>query len=164
MILSYMLTENGHLKHHQTITLGGNVLDVGIGPALWEIVVSIDTIHTPGSIKTLRTEDIPPAEAFETFELFSSLSSETNGSSSQKQVVDRPDLNWERTSLAMLLNSASLSCQRIAVASSTSSREGGPYSTLAENLYGLENLRKKRGPNAVEAEEENVEETAPAEA
>ena len=79
ILLSYSLTDEGKLKHHQTIVVGGNVLDVSVGPSLWQVVVSIDTVHKPGSMKNIRLEEMSHTDYFDTFELFSDLPNDDNG-------------------------------------------------------------------------------------
>jgi hypothetical protein len=156
ILLSYSIGAEGHLKHHQTITLAGNVLDVCVGPALWQIVVSIDTIHKPGSMKVFHPEEHPKSECFETFELYSDFC----GPAKDDQAVDaaETDLRWEPTSLAMLLNGAASQCQRgdVILDAFSKDRTKSAFSNVGELLYGLENLRKKRGQAAVEAEEEEA--------
>ncbi|KIW76600.1 hypothetical protein Z517_09044 [Fonsecaea pedrosoi CBS 271.37] len=157
MLLSYSINQDGHLKHHQTLTLGGNVLDVTVGPAMWAIVVSIDTIHKPGSIQVLRPEETPAAEAFETFELFSNLPIDdisTNNNLLGDFNGSEAELRWETSSLAMLLNSSARDCGRGTLPSDGRAKDKGAYSAAGEMLYGLENLRKKRGQAEADAEEE----------
>lgn len=161
ILLSYKLNNHGKLRHHQTLTLAGNILDVGIGPALWEIVVSIDTVHRPGSVKTLRPEETPASEMFETFELSSNLS-DANGSSGRLEGHD--DLRWDRSSLAMLLNNTASVVERVEISVEAPPQSKGTYSALGEMLYGLENLRKKRGLEMGNADEEEPLEEAIAEA
>jgi hypothetical protein len=134
---------------------------VGIGPALWEIVVSIDTVHRPGSVKTLRPEEIPALEMFETFEL-SSNQSDANGSTGRGEANN--ELRWDRSSLAMLLNDAASVTERVEISAEAPPQSRGTYSTLGEMLYGLENLRKKRGQETADADEEEPLEQAIAEA
>jgi hypothetical protein len=140
-------------------------LDVAVGPALWDIVVSIDSVHKPGSMKEIRPDETPATEVFETYELFSNLSGDANGSSQPAEdptTTDACQLRWERSSLAVVLNnSVSHSCEEVAVPLENSSRDKNAYSVLGESLYGLENLRKKRGQNAAEAEDEENEDEAP---
>lgn len=161
ILLSYKLNEHGKLLHHQTLTLAGNILDVGIGPALWEIVVSIDTVHRPGSVKTLRPEETPASEMFETFELSSNLA-DASGSTGRLGAHD--ELRWDRSSLAMLLNDAGSVLERIEISAEAPPPSRGAYSTPGEMLYGLENLRKKRGQETADADEEEPLEEAIAEA
>ncbi|EXJ81587.1 hypothetical protein A1O1_07651 [Capronia coronata CBS 617.96] len=156
ILLSYVLSEQGQLRHHHTLTLAGNVLDVGIGPALWDIVVSIDTVHKPGSVRVIRPEETPATEAFETFELFSNISNDQNGSSEIENLVDGPELRWEKTSLAMLLNDSALHCEIPDAPVEQPSKAENTYSVLGETLYGLENVRKKRGLHVQEDDAEDL--------
>ncbi|EXJ82435.1 hypothetical protein A1O3_06248 [Capronia epimyces CBS 606.96] len=155
LLLSYGLTEEGRLRHHQSLTLGGNVLDVGIGPALWDIVVSIDTVHKPGSMRVIRPAETAETEVFETFELFSDHPSHENGVS-EFEKVDGVDLRWEKTSLAILLNEAALHGEMADVPTEGPSKAQTTYSALGESIYGLENLRKKRDSQAQEDEAEEI--------
>lgn len=130
-------------------------MDVGIGPALWDIVVSIDTVHRPGSVKTHRPEETPALELFETFELFSNLD-DTNGSTGQLE--NHTELRWERSSYAQLLNSAAAVVERIKIATESPPQPKGVYGSAGEMLYGLENLRKKAHGEANADGEEPLEE------
>lgn len=161
ILLSYHLSEKGRLKHHQTLTLAGNVLDVSIGPALWDIVVSIDTVHKPGSVRVIRPEETPATEAFETLELFSNLSGEQSGPNETEPGVGEPELRWEKTSLAMLLNEAASNSKTSEAPSEAPPKSRGTYSALGENIYGLENLRKKRGSHGQEDEAEDIGDEIP---
>ncbi|OCT48234.1 tRNA (guanine-N(7)-)-methyltransferase non-catalytic subunit TRM82 [Cladophialophora carrionii] len=163
------LTDEGRLKHHQTLTVGGNVLDVGVGPALWEIIVSIDTIHKPGSMKVLHPEEVPKTDHFETFGLFSNLPDDISVENSQAEVSLEAELRWERSSLAMLLNNTAATVERGNLPSEPTPQKDknkSNFSPAGEILYGLENLRKKRGQAAVEAEQEEAgeEESVPPDA
>jgi len=140
------------------------VLDVTIGPALWGIVVSIDTIHKPGSIQVLRPEETPAGDAFETFELFSNVSTTESSPGNQLESAPEADLRWETSSLAMLLNTSALDCGRGTLPSEGRAKDKGAYSAAGEMLYGLENLRKKRGQAGAEADEEEGGEGIPADA
>src|ERR1700742_4693591 len=104
--------DTGQLKHHQTLKLAGNVLDVGNGPALWEIVVSIDTVHKPGSVKDLRPEEVPKTDYFETFQLFSDLPEDASVGGMPDEGSAEADFRWESSSLSILLNSAASACQK----------------------------------------------------
>ncbi|KAI1612624.1 hypothetical protein EDD37DRAFT_625328 [Exophiala viscosa] len=160
MLLSYSLTDQGELQHHQTLQLGGNALDVTIGPALWEAVVSIDTVHKPGSMRDVGSEEVPTSDFFETFELFSNISKDADGTDQPVELPDGRELRWERSSLAMLLNGAITVSDNVDLPSEDGLKGKGTYSVLGEQLYGLENLRKKRGEQGIEAEEE-VEDGTP---
>lgn len=161
LLLSYNLTNEGKLQHHQTIELGGNALDVAVGPALWEIVVSIDTVHKPGSVKEIKPEATPKSDFFETFSLFSNRAEDANGTAPADEQPG-PELRWERSSLAVLLNNAVPIFEKLDLPQEDDSKGKGTCSTIGEQLYGLENLRKRRGEQAVDAEEEGIGEALPA--
>ncbi|KAK7887548.1 tRNA (guanine-N(7)-)-methyltransferase non-catalytic subunit trm82 [Exophiala xenobiotica] len=161
ILLSYSLADQGQLRHHQTVVLGGNALDVAIGPALWEIVVSVDTVHKPGSVKDVRPEATPESSFFETFELFSDASEATNGEA-QPQEGRESALRWERSSLAMLLNNAVPGIESVELAQGDPSHSNSTNSALGEQLYSLENLRKRKGQPALDAVDEDPEESTPA--
>ena len=154
------MSEAGKLLHHQDLTLAGNVLDIGIGPALWDIVVSIDTVHRPTSMRILRPEEVPISAAFESFSLFSNLSRDNGASETQTGAAGQQDLRWEPSSLAILLNEAASRIKRSEVPPDVPSRFKTIYSSLGEVLYGRENLRKKRGL-AGQEEEDLLDEGTP---
>jgi hypothetical protein len=147
--------DSGQLSHHQTLTLAGNALDVGNGPALWEIVVSIDTVHKPGSVKVVRPEETPMTEYFETFQLFSDLSEDAIVNGIQDDGSTEADLRWEPSSLSILLNNAAAGFQKGELPPEELSKDRGKegFGSAGEMLYGLENLRKKREA-AIEAGQE----------
>lgn len=132
------------------------MLDVGVGPSLWEIIVSVDTVHTPGSMKAIRPEEVPNTQFFETFELFSNLSQDPDQEVVSEDATPEMDLRWESSSLAMFLNQAAAEVEKGQLPSETSSKDKGAFSVAGEILYGLENLRKKRGQAAMEAEQEEA--------
>ncbi|KAK6364556.1 tRNA (guanine-N(7)-)-methyltransferase non-catalytic subunit trm82 [Exophiala oligosperma] len=156
----YNLTKEGKLQHHQTVELGGNALDVAVGPALWDIVVSIDTVHKPGSVKEIKREAVPKSNFFETFSLFSNLSQNANGTAPAAEQPG-PELRWERSSLAVLLNDAVPMSETSDLSQDSKSKGKGTYSALGEQLYGLENLRKRRGDQdqPMDADEEEAGES-----
>ncbi|KAJ9614490.1 tRNA (guanine-N(7)-)-methyltransferase non-catalytic subunit trm82 [Cladophialophora chaetospira] len=159
LLLSYSLTDEGQLRHHQTLTMGGNVLDVSAGPALWEIVVSIDTVHKPGSMKILKPEDVRKEDYFETFELFSDAPEDVSGEEASTDIAPEIDLRWESSSLAVLLSYTASRCEKGNLPSDAPLKEKNKsnFSPAGEILYGLENLRKKRGLVAAEDEQAEAE-------
>lgn len=152
-----MLDDDGKLLHHQTLTLAGNVLDVGIGPTQWEIIVSIDTVHGLGSLKTFAQWETPAPPMFESFKF-----PFVPGSIAQRE--DHVKLQWERTSFARQLNDAASKIQRAEIPVEPATESTGTYSVLGEMLYGLENLRKKRWQELANADEEEPLEEVIAEA
>jgi hypothetical protein len=111
-------------------------------------------------MRDARPEEVPKSDFFETFELFSDLPKDADGTNQPVEDIGGPELRWERSSLAMLLNSAVTVTHDVELPSGDQSKGQGTYSVLGEQLYGLENLRKKRGEQAIEAEEE-ADEGAP---
>jgi hypothetical protein len=115
------------------------------------ILVSMDNIHIPGSVKQMRTAPGPLGESVVSFELKHNHISEGNG--------EQRDLRWMPSELTASL-SASLTAGTFAVpelASQTNPK--ATYSVLGEFLYGLENLRKNRSGG--EATEELVQDDVP---
>lgn len=156
ILLSYLLDEAGKLLHHQTLTLAGNVLDVAIGPSQWGIIVSIDSVHAPGSLKTFAPQDTPKPPMFESF-TFPYITAATS------QVGGHVKLQWERTSFARQLNEAASKIERVDVPIEASTQPTSVYSSFGEMLYGLENLRKKRWQEVENADDEEPLEEAMAE-
>jgi tRNA (guanine-N(7)-)-methyltransferase subunit TRM82 len=64
-MFTFLLTTQNELQHVQTLELSGNVLD--IATVAGALVLSIDTIHKPGSMTDRRepsVESIDPLPAF----------------------------------------------------------------------------------------------------
>ncbi|KEF55069.1 uncharacterized protein A1O9_08722 [Exophiala aquamarina CBS 119918] len=157
ILLSYMLDDGGKLLHHQTLALSGNVLDVGIRPAQWEVIVSLDTVHCLGSLKTFAPRETPALKMFESFK-FPYISGST------AQLKDQVELQWESSSFAMQLNDAASKIERAEIPAEHATEVAGTYSALGEMLYGLENLRKKRWQELTNVDEEEPLEEAIVEA
>lgn len=131
ILLSLMMYQDGQLRYHQTILLSGNVLDVIILPdETTRALISIDNIHLPGSMVREKLE-LSECKLLTTLEFHGS------------------DLTWSERTETFGLNAGAEAIADIPKASepeaASSSRPRGEYSTLGEFLYGLENLRKKRG-------------------
>ena len=143
------------------MTLRGNVLDVVVHPARWMIIVSIDTIHQPGSMKVSRTKEAPAANRFETFGLFTNSSVGTNGSAHDRESSAVPEIRWQTSSVAVLLNNACVDKGDTVDLSQwdrgAKSQARSAYSPLGELFYGLENLRKKRSENTEAYDADDVE-------
>jgi tRNA (guanine-N(7)-)-methyltransferase subunit TRM82 len=54
-LLIYLLSQNATLSHLQTLLLNGNPLDLLVDCSYTKLVVSLDTIHEPGTTSKLRT-------------------------------------------------------------------------------------------------------------
>lgn len=129
--------------------LSGNVLDVAVLSDQRSIVVSLDAAHVSGSTLSYSTDSAassPPLVAFEM---------DTSGDGA----------TWKPLRLSDTLLSATAQIDDIPDVPevSNNARQGrkGAYSPLGEFLYGLENLRKKRGMDAQEADEDDGEEALP---
>jgi tRNA (guanine-N(7)-)-methyltransferase subunit TRM82 len=159
LLLSYICDDDVFTKA-QIIPLSGNALDVVVAEAGNLIVVSIDTVHQPCSMKTRRRELLDQGEAIVCFTL---------PGGGRDQVMNEPSVLGEDGEVLPLWTQSSLPAIDKALADEPSTAdiepaEGGKqyksqrgYSKLGEFLYGLENLRKHKGHEDhgdVEAEEE----------
>jgi tRNA (guanine-N(7)-)-methyltransferase subunit TRM82 len=153
MLFSFRFKDGGHLKHHQTVQLSGNALDVAIvSGARISALVSVDNIHVPGSMmkESTKTE---PCEMVTTLE----VDSLTLG-----WVAGRGSFSIKNSDVERLSKVPPEAQDQVM----RSSRARGEYSSLGEFLYGLENLRKKRGfhvddvDESTEAMKEHVPEDA----
>ena len=141
------------LEYQQTILLSGNVLDVAVRFSdSVQAYVSLDNVHEPGSMLTQdsRTENRELIITLEMDGTTGQWSACEDGfkchTSVHSHVVELVPDPQDQTA--------------------RSSRARGEYSSLGEFLYGLENLRKKRGiyaedvDESVEATDEVVPENA----
>lgn len=141
-LFGFCFIQGGQLHYSQNIPLDGNVLDVAVAVNMEEqtrVIVSIDTVHIPGSMLRQRTET-SQSDSIITLEL------------------DATSLQWSRSRTGFSLSSRDVQdLQEVPPESPTqaarSSRARGEYSALGEFLYGLENLRKKRGVHGEDLEE-----------
>ena len=149
IILSYRTDLRHGLKHHQTIRLSGNVLDVAIPETQCKIMVSVDAFHEPCSVKTRRPSTNEDRDHFQSFDLVSS----GLGAHGKDD-----DLYWRSSNDAVGINKAfqKLSVDKLLVHKSTTSNANSTYSDVGEFLYGLENLRKRTGIDAVDEKEEDM--------
>jgi tRNA (guanine-N(7)-)-methyltransferase subunit TRM82 len=149
LLLSFHFDDSGHLQHQQTVTLDGNVLDVSLVSNLTSprvtAFVSLDNIHNPGSMIKEKEKGID-RQMITTIEF------------------DDKDRLWHEKQDTFEIRNQDVEEQGgfpaapLAQASG-SSRARGEYSSLGDFLYGLENLRKKRG--IIQAEEDaDVNESA----
>jgi tRNA (guanine-N(7)-)-methyltransferase subunit TRM82 len=63
----FSLSQYGALVHIQTLALDGNALDIATDSLSGNLIVSIDTIHTPGSTTELRNNE-NAVQALQTFQ------------------------------------------------------------------------------------------------
>lgn len=187
-IFSFIVSQPNSLSHHQTIYLSGNVLDVTrlVVPESEHntsstILISIDTAHQPASVSTYRSE--APTNFIESFSLNPVQDPELPShplpstdqwlANSLSQPINQTIISHP-SSTTFCFDSSEASITAIKPQSSPTDTKQRPtttqrssssfshshtyYSPLGEFLYGLENLRKKRGLEAVEADPDNKDE------
>jgi tRNA (guanine-N(7)-)-methyltransferase subunit TRM82 len=155
LLLSYV--HNGKtFARAQIIQLAGNVLDVAVAGAGRLILVSVDTIHQPCSMKARRVELLNREEAIICFALQDTTQLGTTHESAFVQEEHEVLPIWTRSTLPVIAKA--LVCEPVIASVSLEEekkhRTHNYYSKLGEFLYGLENLRKQRGQEEIEAEEE----------
>ena len=155
LLLSYV--HNGKaFARAQIIQLAGNVLDVAVAEARRVIFVSIDTIHQPCSMKARRVELLSKEEAIICFALQDITQLGTTHESALVQEEHEVLPIWTRSALPAIVKA--LVCEPVIASVSLEEEKKhkthNHYSKLGEFLYGLENLRKQRGQEEMEAEEE----------
>jgi tRNA (guanine-N(7)-)-methyltransferase subunit TRM82 len=156
LLLSYGCTGEIFARA-QIIRLAGNVLDVVVAEAGRLLLVSIDTIHQPCSMKARRNEPRSQAEAIVCF----ALQEDVRGEAANEPPVVLEEGKvlplWTRSSLPAI--DKALACELV-TAEVEPEEEGkrhkphSVYSKLGEFLYGLENLRKYREQEDLEGDEE----------
>lgn len=135
---------NFGLRHLQTLKLDSNVLDVVHLREQNVAVVSLDTAHSPGSYKDYRGEPVPATKAFEFFGI--------GCGEVMSNALPVEGVNLEPGSDAALslepISTESLSDKRQQNETEARAKYEKTYSVLGELVYGLENLRKRRGKAA----------------
>ena len=134
----------------RSLELPGNVLDIAVLEldAKKMIIVSIDTIHKEYSMKSQRETPLDQHKSILCFELVQeSHALAKSGDASQKQQLGERSL-WKASNYVQAIEEALM---KEPVAAATDSDED---QKLGECLYGLENMRKKRGKEGKEADEE----------
>ena len=149
--MSYSLQPDGKLEHHQTIETTGNTLDVAVTDGL-EIIISVDTAHEAASVVSYANdgEATSTRRLLEAFELTAS----SNGNAVE---TEKGSMVWLPSQLTGKLEGAVGQINDLPEIPQSPklgrpSQRKGNYSLLGEFLYGLENLRKKRGAAAAEGE------------
>ena len=137
-LLSLSSSSDHRLFHHQTIELPGNPLDVAFLPEHQTILVSIDHIHNPGSVKYHRGRTTPPGlgDSIVSFQL--STKREWGPSDIAEKLSETIRIEIEKDSFT-------------SVEVTEQKNPKATYSVLGEFLYGLENLRKNRDWSTAEA-------------
>lgn len=154
LLLSYV--HNGQVfARMSSLQFAGNVLDVAVGEAGRFIVVSIDTVHQSGSMKSRRNELLSQEEAIVCFTRCDEPHTLASNIITAKQGEGRVQSLWTRSPLPSL--DTALAGENLMAAIEPEEGQHKPhkrYSKLGEFLYGLENLRKQRGQEDPEANEE----------
>lgn len=140
------------LVHMQTFKLEGNVLDIAQVQGTDVLAVSIDTIHKSGSFKEYRieAEEIVPGIQFLSMKGAEIVVDDT--------VLKGVYLERHSTILPWSLNpSPYMPGQGLGAEGESENKTKSidkAYSPIGEFVYGLENLRKRRGKTAEDDEEE----------
>ena len=138
---------DGRITSVVTTSTRGNVLDVAVDTEATKIFVSLDTFHLPGSTK----EVLPPAQDVRPFQVFQYRQEEGGVASGHKEQptwleLDSTALNGFSSSEMQTMAEADADV----VKGSDQKKRGGARQMLSEFLYGLENLRKRRGFASIE--------------
>lgn len=124
------------------------------------ILVSLDTVHKPVSLKTFQGDGSTTIPALQIFEHGKKIKDSANGNSEYPY-------DWTELTLSAIAQSNEFLAEVENPKAESKVKGRGYetiYSSLGEFLYGLENLRKKRGGTAEEEEEEADEATEVADA
>jgi hypothetical protein len=142
-LLSYSLSPGGVLRHQQTLHLSANILDVAQMSGQPLVVLSLDTVHKPWSAKVLLDDASSAPAPFVALRL----------------VGPKQGSQWQVDDYATSINAGFREVMDVPVVAKEDGqghRSKGDYSVLGEFLYGLENLRKRRGMAVDEVEEDEV--------
>jgi len=152
LLLVFALTES-ELRHAQTLNLAGNVLDVVGLKEQQTVAISIDSVHKTGSFKQHRDEgetDVGPIQTFAIQPVnLHAIEAESWGIRLEENTSPVP---FELDNFSI----ESLSDRREAAGYNQDRGYEKTYSVLGEFVYGLENLRKRRGKAAEEEDEEEA--------
>jgi len=143
LLFTFQVSNFG-LRHLQTLKLDSNVLDVVHLREQNVAVVSLDTAHSPGSYKDYCREPVPATKAFKSFGI--GCGEVMSNTLPVEGVYLEPG------------SDAALSLEPISMETIPDKRQQNEtearakyektYSVLGELVYGLENLRKRRGKAA----------------
>ncbi|ETN43629.1 uncharacterized protein HMPREF1541_02788 [Cyphellophora europaea CBS 101466] len=150
LLFCYSINAEGKITPSQKLEMDGNILDVAAleaPPNTSSIAVSIDTAHGAGSTASYMPDTATKRDPVTVFRLESHENGEKWVPSEQPPTM--------RTAVAQV---GELPGIPEANSSGRLDRRKGPYSPLGEFLYGLENLRKKRGDAAQDPEEDDGDE------
>lgn len=127
-MLSFAFNDKYELTRSQDINVSGNVLDVSSFDEKEGIIVSVDNVHTPGSMVTLR-------EGLES-------ASRTLLQSFTPSAGDSGELNWKESSNDAVSAINSRGILQIAVPDDEKEAQNN-FKNLTGYLYKLGNLRKR---------------------
>lgn len=140
----------------QKLPLEGNILDIVDLPDQQQVIVSIDNIHKSGSTREYRSAE---SDVISSVQIFSKTSCEVPGMVDEAWGIrlegsDGVHFEIKEVSISSLVE------KRDNAGYSQDKGEDKVYSELGEFLYGLENLRKRRGPT-FERDEDDAEVVEP---
>jgi len=149
LLFSFQLSGFG-LRRIQTLKLDSNVLEALFLPKHNVVVVTVDTAHPPGSYKGYRAEPMQSKNDLKFFGL-------RYGEIMCEKLLPLDGVCLEPSSDVTLeiepIPIDSLSDKHPTNESEARAKYEKAYSTLGELIYGLENLRKRRGKAAEEEDD-----------
>ncbi|KAK5944120.1 tRNA (guanine-N(7)-)-methyltransferase non-catalytic subunit trm82 [Knufia obscura] len=148
LLFSFQLSNFG-LRHIQTVKLESNVLEALFLPKHNVVVVTVDTAHPPGFYKGYRAEPVQKENDFKFYGL--------RHGEIMSDLLPIEGVCLEPSSDAALeimpIPIDSLSDKRATDETEARAKYEKTYSALGELIYGLENLRKRRGKAAEEEDD-----------
>jgi len=148
LLFTFQVSNFG-LRHLQTLKFDGNVLDVLHLRQQNLVIVSVDTAHSPGSYKDYLPQ---PAGASEAFKFFGIRHGEVMSNTLPTQGVCL-EPSSDVTLTLEPVPTDSLADKRHSNETESRAKYEKTYSGLGELIYGLENLRKRRGKVAEEEDD-----------
>lgn len=149
ILLCFKLT-GYELSLWRMITVDGNVLEVTATGTEGQFVIGIDKQHTAGSCKELRVNPHGYGSSIETLQL---------------SIGETGSLDLGRPESAAEYHAEAITADQLPKRQEWPEKDKvgsgknveAPYSALGEFIYGLENLRKRKGVKGEDDEEEDVE-------
>lgn len=145
LLFTFQLSGFG-LRHLQTLKFDSNVLDIVHLRKENVVIVSVDTAHAPGSYKDYRAEPVAATKAFRFFGI-------RHGEVLSNALPIQGVCLEPSSDVALAMEGEptdSLSDKRPSNETEGRAKYEKTYSFLGELIYGLENLRKRRGQAAEE--------------
>ncbi|KKY16095.1 putative trna methyltransferase [Phaeomoniella chlamydospora] len=168
----YLKTFNKPLCHHSTIRLPANALDVATIPDQRSIIVSLDTVHAPNSVRFGRSDSQGQPPSFMAL-TYSSQPAKRHVEGHGDFDFPPPIIRWhDSPHLIVGINQTvekSDACRShvdvskwekfdpLSDSDGRAVEKGKMYSPLGEHLYGLENLRKRSIEDQKKIEQEEGE-------